>query len=69
MEAVNVLGASMTFPKNRLFCSVALIFRKVVIKGIDYLNLLDIPAVHTSLIRLLLLFRIITIECNKSPIM
>ena len=69
MEAVNVLGASMTFPKNRLFCSVALIFRKGVIKGIDYLNLLDIPAVHTSWIRLLLLFRIITIECNKSPSM
>ena len=39
MEAVNVLGASMTFPKNRLFCSVALIFRKGVIKGIDYFNL------------------------------
>ena len=35
-EAVNVPSASMTFPKNRLLYSVALILRKGVIKRLHY---------------------------------
>ena len=50
MEAVNVPGASKTFPKNRLLYSVALILRKGVIKRLHYhLNKQNIPNVHTSL--------------------
>ena len=49
MEAVNAPGASMTFPKNRLFFPGALIFRKGVIERLDYLNKQNIPKVHTSL--------------------